>query len=120
MKGVESVSHPSTDVTMPICLTAHARQRGAQRGISPSQVALVTRLGRREHGHGAVHYFFGRQEVRRYRPLLGPRAEDLLNLVVVTKPDHVVLTVYRNEHASRLIRRKGNTGRPMSRTLGRP
>jgi hypothetical protein len=93
---------PPPDLT----LTRHARERGAQRRIAPALVELVARYGRREYGHGAIHYFFGRREARRHRAALGRLVEQIEDIVVVATMERRVLTVYRNRHAPRLLRRK--------------
>ena len=66
----------------------------------------MTRYGERIFGHGALHFFFGRQAARRHRPVLGRMTEHLEGIVVVTSLEGVVMTVYRNDQAPRHLRCK--------------
>ena len=89
-----------------IAISGHATRRCAQRRISLDQMGLVQRYGRRYYGHGAVHYFFGRQETERLGASLGRVVDRLEGIVVVAAPDGFVLTAYRNHDATRHLRRK--------------
>lgn len=73
-------------VSSPV--SAHPCRRGRQVGISAAQTRAVDSYGRRYHGHGAVHYFFGRSEARGRRRALGPAAEAPERIVMVTSLDH--------------------------------
>lgn len=83
-------------------ISRHAEKRMAQRNLSLSDVALVLRLGRKEHRTGVRFFFFGERDVPRDREL------DLVRLAgtTVVAAEECILTVYRNERAISLIKRK--------------
>lgn len=87
-------------------LSKHGRQRAAQSNLSIDDVALVRRYGVLEHRTGVRFYFVGRREVERYR-VVAPRLAKLHDIVmIVSCDDETVITVYRNRHALKQIRRK--------------
>jgi hypothetical protein len=83
-------------------ISHHAAKRMAQRNLSVSDIALVLRLGRKEHRTGVRFFFFGERDVPRGREL------DLRRLAgtTVVAADERILTVYRNERAISRIKRK--------------
>lgn len=83
-------------------ISRHAAVRMAQRNLSLSDVALVLRLGRKEHRTGVRFFFFGERDVPRGREL------DLRRLAgtTVVAGGERILTVYRNERAISRIKRK--------------
>lgn len=87
-------------------LSKHGRQRAAQSNLSNDDVDLVRRYGVLEHRTGVRFYFIGRREVERYR-FVAPRLAKLHDIVmIVSHNDDTVITVYRNKHALKQIRRK--------------
>jgi len=91
-------------------ISRHAAKRMAQRNLSPSDVALVLRLGRKEHRTGVRFFFFGERDVPRGRDLDLRR---LAGTTVVAGTEHI-LRVYRNERAMSRIKRKAKWRRPQS------
>lgn len=84
----------------------HGRLRVAQSNLSTDDVELVRRYGVLEHRTGVRFYFIGRREVERYRHV-APRIAKLHSIVlIVSQDDDTVITVYRNKHALKQIRRK--------------
>lgn len=84
----------------------HGRRRAAQSNLSPDDVELVRRYGVLEHRTGVRFYFVGRREVERFR-FIAPRLAKLHSIVmIVSQDDDTVITVYRNRHALKQIRRK--------------
>lgn len=87
-------------------ISKHARHRGAQSNLCEYDLDLVRRYGVLERRTGVKFYFVGRREVERYRRV-EPRLRKLHDLVVIIAGDDTtVITVYRNRHALRDIRRK--------------
>jgi hypothetical protein len=86
-------------------LTAHARLRICQRGLSEEDIDVVLRYGRRFYTADAVIYFLGdrdlpEEEVRRVGHLRGVG-------VILSQVQARVITVWRNRrHGMRTIRRK--------------
>jgi hypothetical protein len=86
--------------------TKHGRHRGAQSNLCEGDLDLVRRYGVLEHRTGVRFYFVGQREVERYRDV-EPRIEKLHGVVMIVAPDtFTVITVYRNRHALKQIRRK--------------
>lgn len=84
----------------------HGRQRGAQSNLSNDDIELVRRYGVLEHRTGVRFYFVGRREVKRFRDA-EPRLVKLHDIVmIVSRDDAIVITVYRNRNALKDIRRK--------------
>lgn len=86
-------------------LSHHARQRSAQSNLLAHDLELVRRYGVLEHRTGVLFYFVRRRDVHRYRTV-EPRLARLEGVVMIQSLDGVVITVYRNRHALRQIRRK--------------
>lgn len=84
----------------------HARQRGAQRNITPEQMVFVADYGRRLYADGAIHCFLGRQETRRYAQTLGIRLDALEGICVVLSLTGTILTCFRNRDSMKYIRKK--------------
>lgn len=86
-------------------LSHHARHRGAQSNLCDDDLDLVRRYGVLQHRTGACFYFVRKREVERYRST-EPRLAKLHDIVMIVSRDGTVITVYRNRHAQRDIRRK--------------
>lgn len=82
-------------------ISRHAAVRMAQRNLSLSDVALVMRLGRKEHRTGVRFFFFGERDVPRDREI------DLRRLAgtTIVAAEESILTVYRNGRAISNIKR---------------
>lgn len=83
-------------------ISKHAARRMAQRNLSVGDVALVLRLGRKEHRTGAEFFFLGERDVP---PGLEGVLERLVGTTVVAV-GKCILTVYRNKGALSKIKRK--------------
>lgn len=101
------------DIVFPI-LTKHARQRMAQRGLSRDDVLYVYAHGQRLHAAGAQHIVLRRVDI----PASDSRTMTRLNGAVVTldRTGAAVLTVYRDSHAPKHLRRKPKWGWSVERT----
>lgn len=81
---------PSSD------LTSHARERIAQRGLSPDEVRLIRDYGEsRNAGDGARKFALSRRSLRELREdfsQLSRRRLDLLRRVYVVATDEVIVT----------------------------
>lgn len=99
--ATSGIWHPRS----PLSLTAHARQRGARRNVTPDAVDYVLMHGRIIQRTGVIFYFLGRHDM----PPADRRASwasRLEGTIVVMAPDGTVITVYRNRHGLRAILRK--------------
>lgn len=77
-------------------LSQHALVRMQQRGIRPTDVALVVQYGRRIHAKGLTFYVVGRKEVQR-QASQGRNISDLAGLqVLIEEEKGLVITTYRN------------------------
>lgn len=84
----------------------HGQRRSAQSNLCEGDLELVRRYGVLEHRTGVRFYIVGQREVERYRDV-EPRLEKLHDVVMIVAPDSfTVITVYRNRHALKQIRRK--------------
>lgn len=91
-------------------ISRHAAKRMAQRNLSLSDVALVLRLGRKEHRTGVRFFFFGERDVPRDREI------DLRRLAgtTIVAAEERILTVYRNGRAISRIKRKSKRRWPVA------
>jgi hypothetical protein len=83
----------------------HAMRRAAQSNLRADDYELVRRYGVLEHRAGVRFFFIRRREVERYRGI-EPRLPKLHDIVMVLSSDDTIITVYRNRHALKDIRRK--------------
>ena len=104
----------------PTRLTRHARLRMTARRISPGDVTLALRYGRRARVGAGTMYVVGRREIA--RPEGPPELRRLDGLhVLVTPDDGTVITTYRNRRlrglraARRRRRRRFRTHRTLRR-----
>lgn len=89
-------------------VTEHARQRQAQRNLSPDDIEFVIEHGRYIHNGGALHIFLGKQDIprekgvqRRFGRLEGT------TLVMAEEEDKLILiTAYRNRKGFKQLRTK--------------
>ena len=83
----------------PTELTDHARERGAQRRLSPAAVDYVLAYGESFRHGGADCYFLRRTDIpedhRRY-----DQVARLERTLVVVNPENQIVTVYRAHRAS--------------------
>lgn len=100
-------------MTQQIRYTAHAIQRQAQRNLSPADIEFVVAHGRRIHSRGALHIFLGRRDIPTDRTSQRAFARLEGTTLVLTVEDGALLliTAYRNRHATRQIR-AGSSHRP--------
>ena len=92
-----------------LILTQHAQKRCAQRGIDPDNLIYAIRNGKRIRKQGYLFYFLRSKDIP---PTVPPHKRGRIkNLVVITRtsmPD-LVVTVYRNPEALKLIKKKSST-----------
>lgn len=87
--------------------STHALIRMAQRGISSQEIEYVCEHGRRFHRGGSVHYFLGKKDIpREDQQIADIRKLEGTTVLLDRETQRVVLTVYRNKHAPKKIRRK--------------
>src|SRR6266542_3707699 len=98
----------ATWMELPTRMSVHARQRGAQRGISPVALGCAMEHGRIVHAAGARFLFLGRQQIAEACACGADRrtVEKCSGLVVLVANDGRVITTYRNARALADIRRK--------------
>ena len=85
--------------------TTHALTRMAQRGFNDDQIALVLKYGRVIYAKGIVFFVVGRKEVA----FLAKQGVDLRAVEAIqllTKPNGVLITVYRNHDLKKIKKTK--------------
>lgn len=88
----------------PATISAHARQRMAQRNIHPDDLAYVLAHGRRTwSGDGGQYVFLAQKDIPA-DDRAGRRAK--LEGTMVVLQGATVVTIYRNRRAGRQVRRK--------------
>lgn len=89
-----------------LILTQHAQKRCAQRGIDPNNLIYAMRYGKRIRKQGYLFFFLRSKDIP---PAIPPHLRGRIkNMVVITRtsmPD-LVVTVYRNPDALKLIKKK--------------
>ncbi|MCV6587814.1 MAG: DUF4258 domain-containing protein [Marinobacterium sp.] len=80
-----------------LILSDHAQQRCSQRGLSEHHINMALRYGRTIRSRRAVFKVIGRKEIERYAGQ-APELRDLNGIQVVSSPEGVVLTAYRNRN----------------------
>ncbi len=76
-------------------LTLHAEKRLDSRGLSSEALELALSFGRKIHARHALFHVIGKKEIQRFSDQI-PELKELEGVQVVTSPDGVVLTAYRN------------------------
>ncbi|MBF6612119.1 MAG: hypothetical protein IVW55_03235 [Chloroflexi bacterium] len=94
-------------MTLSTCakLSRHAKRRSAQSNLSADDLELVRRYGVLEHRTGVLFYFVRKRDVERFRRV-EPRLPMLQGVVLIMSNDDTIITIYRNSHALKDIRRK--------------
>jgi hypothetical protein len=105
---------PETLHCVSCCLTRHAAERMARRGIRLAAVLAALRYGREVYTRGAFLYGIGRKEVDLYRRL-GIDLAAYAGVQVVCSPDGAILTAYRNPNLRALRPRLGRRHSRMGR-----
>ena len=83
----------------------HALTRMAQRGFNDDQIALVLKYGRVIYAKGIVFFVVGRKEVAFFaKQGVDLRAVEAIQLL--TKPNGVLITVYRNHDLKKIKKTK--------------
>lgn len=83
----------------------HARRRAARRNVVPDAVAYVLAYGRVLHRTGITFHFLAARDVPA-EDRHAAWAARLVGTVVLVGPDGEIITVYRNQRALPVIRRK--------------
>lgn len=77
--------------------TEHGRLRCAQRGISPGQVQVARKYGRKTYQLGGrVVYYIGKRELARLKAAGKSGLERYRNLAAVFTQDGVLITTFRS------------------------
>jgi hypothetical protein len=96
---LEWSSHPE------VCLTAHARKRGAQRNLSAENLRYILAFGREYQRTGVTFVVLRRCDIPR-EDLRDPKVARLAGAIALVSADGAIITVYRNAEAARAIVRK--------------
>ncbi len=78
-------------------LTNHAKRRANSRRISESTIELVMRIGRVSYSKGAIFFWLGKKEIKRFIKII-PDITKYEGIVVVCGYDGIVLTTYKNRN----------------------
>ncbi len=88
-----------------LAFTTHAHRRLQQRGLTPEFAALVMDHGTAVNTAGALFYFMSKKDLPWNIP--NTVKERIAGITLVVDPgSHDVLTVYKNQHAMKQIRKK--------------
>lgn len=96
-----------SDEQAPFKPSQHAKQRMAQRNVSPNNIEFVLKNGQWFHRDGVIFVFLGNRDIQKSREL-ARKYERLEGTVVVLSRDASrVITVYRNrQQGLRKIKQK--------------
>lgn len=93
---------------MHVSFSRHARSRAHQRGLSDDEIGFVLAFGRRLHRTGIRFVFLGQRDIpAAYRRSHG----HLAGATVLVSHEGLVLTVYKNPDAIRVIKKKEKRSR---------
>ena len=101
------VGHATPDMLTlaPIHQSGHARQRAAQRNLTPMDMQYIMLWGREVRRTGALFYCLRDKDIpAQHRHL--PQIARLAGAVVLASRAGEVITLYRNAHSLRDIQRK--------------
>jgi hypothetical protein len=88
-------------------LTKHAILRIAERGLAESDVHYVCQHGKRIIRAGAIHIFLGKKDIPKDDLRVSQYARlEGTTVLVCSRDNQTILTVYRNKHGFKKIRCK--------------
>jgi hypothetical protein len=93
---------------MNVQFSRHARSRASQRGLTEDEINFVLQFGRLIHRTGIRFVFLAHRDVpSAYRRTHG----HLAGCTVLVSSDATVLTMYKNQAALRVIKKKDKRSR---------
>ena len=92
-----------------IKITKHAENRASKRGINFEQIKLCIQYGEEIYRTGGLFFFMSNKCLKKLKKIYGAYLTKLEGLVVLTQNTNrslVVVTVYKDRQAMRVIRKK--------------
>jgi len=92
-----------------ITITKHAENRASKRGINLEQIKLCIQYGEEIYRSGSLFFFMSDKCLKKLKKIYGAYLTKLQGLVVLTQTDDtslVVVTVYKDRNAMKVIRKK--------------
>ena len=90
-------------------MSNHAENRASKRGINYEQIKLCVQHGEEIYRTGGLFFFMSDKVLKKLKKIYGAYLSNLQGLVVLTKSDNrslVVVTVYKDRKAMKVIRKK--------------
>lgn len=87
-----------------LVVTPHARKRAAARGITLDMIENTVKYGQKICKQGFCFYVMPSKVAQQFFPR--QFAEKIANTVVIVKRPDILITVYKNQHALRNIKKK--------------
>ena len=92
-----------------ITMTKHAENRASKRGINFEQIKLCIKYGEEIYKTGCLFFFMSNKCLKKLKKIYGSYLSKLEGLVVLTQNSNtslVVVTVYKDRQAMKVIRKK--------------
>ena len=92
-----------------IIMTNHAKNRASKRAINFEQIKLCVQFGEEIYRTGRLFFFMSNKCLKKLKKIYGSYLSKLEGLVVLTQYSDnslVVLTVYKDRQAMKVIRKK--------------
>jgi len=92
-----------------ITMTKHAENRASKRGINFEQIKLCIQYGEEIYKTGCLFFFMSNRCLKKLKKIYGAYLSKLEGLVVLTQNSNtslVVVTVYKDRQAMKVIRKK--------------
>ena len=90
-------------------MTKHAENRASKRGINFEQIKLCIQYGEEMYKTGSLFFFMSNKCLKKLKKIYGAYLSKLEGLVVLTQNSNtslVVVTVYKDRQAMKVIRKK--------------
>jgi len=92
-----------------IIMTNHAKNRASKRGINFEQIKLCVQFGEEIYRTGRLFFFMSNKCLKKLKKIYGSYLSRLEGLVVLTQNSNaslIILTVYKDRQAMKIIRKK--------------
>ena len=92
-----------------ITMSKHAENRASKRGINFEQIKLCIQYGEELYKTGGLFFFMSNKCLKKLKKIYGAYLSKLEGLVVLTQTSDtslVVVTVYKDRNAMKVIRKK--------------
>ena len=99
----------SVNIETNIVMSKHAQNRASKRGINYEQIKLCVQYGEEIYKTGGLFFFMSDKSLKKLKKIYGAYLSNLQGLVVLTQSDDrslVVVTVYKDRQAMKVIRKK--------------